>query len=228
MRRIASRRLKVVLSAILLTACTSAGVRIYRATWMSPAQTASMPTAVPSAHLTAFQRAVIGDLDRQVAANIRYQDGYFQGGDPPPNIGVCTDVVIRSYRAAGVNLQALVARDVRANPGAYGIAKPDPNIDHRRCRNLAIFFKRYAISLPTSGPNADWQPGDIVLWDTNNSGNANHIGVIANHLDAAGVPTVVHHLPGLTVREMDWLYAIPVVDHFRWPAAERHSADVTA
>jgi hypothetical protein len=173
-------------------------------------------TSVPAVQLTPFQRAVETDLDRQVAAHIRYQDGYFTGGDPPADIGVCTDVAIRSYLAAGVDLQALVQKDIRARPASYHITRPDPNIDHRRCRNLAVFFRHTAVALPTSGPHADWQPGDIVLWDTMGNGVANHIGVIATHIDPSGAPTVVHHWPGQFVMEQDWLYRLPVLYHFRW------------
>lgn len=169
---------------------------------------------------TPFQAAVVRDLHRQIAAKIVYQDGYYAGGDPPANLGVCTDVVIRSYRAAGVNLQKLVAEDIAANPAAYGIARPDPNIDHRRCRNLSLFFRRHAIRLPTSGLDADWEPADIVFWDTSgNNGIPDHVGVISADLDSNGVPTVVHHWPGQFVAEQDWLYKLPVVYHFRWPAA---------
>jgi uncharacterized protein YijF (DUF1287 family) len=70
--------------------------------------------------------------------------------------------------------------------------------------------------LPTSGPKADWQPADIVIWSTAGTGVPDHIGVITDHLDSGGVPTVVHHLPGQFVVEMDGLYQIPIVSHFRW------------
>ena len=189
----------------------------------------SPTAAVPSERLSPFQRAVVGDLDRQVASNIWYQDRYYQGGDPPPHIGVCTDVVIRSFRAGGVDLRRLVASDIRGDGLAYGIARPDPNIDHRRVRNLAIFFKRHARTLPTSGPHADWQPGDIVVWNTHGDGVPDHIGVISDHLDSSGVPTVVHHWPGQMVAEMDWLYKLPILYHFRWRAepAQNRSRRIT-
>jgi uncharacterized protein YijF (DUF1287 family) len=176
------------------------------------------PAVEPAAKLTGFQQLVMTDLDRQCASNIVYQDGYFSGGEPPPKIGVCTDVVIRSYRAAGVDLQSQVAADIRSHPKLYHIDKPDPNIDHRRCRNLTIFFKRHALTLPASGPNADWKPGDIVFWDTAGDGHVDHVGVIANHLDTNGAPTVTHHWPGQIVSEMDWLYRLPTLSHYRWKA----------
>ena len=169
-------------------------------------------------HLSPFQKAVEADLARQVSSNIVYEDGYFVGGDPPPNIGVCTDVAVRSFRAAGVDLKSLVQSDERAHPSGYHIERRDPNIDHRRCRNLAVFFKHTSLQLPINGPHADWQPGDIVLWDAG-TGVAGHIGVIGMHVDSDGNPMVVHHWPGQVVMEQDWLYRLPVLYHFRWTAS---------
>src|SRR5713226_1480376 len=74
-------------------------------------------TGLPvAANYSTFQTAILKELDREVKAGIVYQDGYFDGGEPPPKIGVCTDVVIRSFRAAGVDLQKKVARDVWSVP----------------------------------------------------------------------------------------------------------------
>ncbi len=173
-------------------------------------------TLVPADQLTPFQKAVLADLDRQIHADITYRDGYFSGGDPPSNLGVCTDVVIRSFRAAGVDLQQEVARDVAAYPHRYHITRPDLNIDHRRCRNLVAFFKAHAQSLPTGG-DADWQPGDIVFWDTDGHGLGNHVGMIANGRQPDGTPAIIHHPPPMAVSETDGLFRFPVTNHFRWP-----------
>jgi hypothetical protein len=166
--------------------------------------------------LSPFQAKVAQDLSRQCASKIWYQDGYYTGGDPPPNIGVCTDVVIRSFHAGGVDLQSLVHDDIVRSPGSYDVDLPDPNIDHRRCRNLDVFFSRHARKLPIAGPGSDWEPGDIVFWDTRGDGRVDHVGVIANGCAGNGEPTVVHHWPGNYVAETDWLYRIPIVHHFRY------------
>jgi uncharacterized protein YijF (DUF1287 family) len=177
----------------------------------------SHPAAlVPAVRLSSFQRAVVQDLARQKRVVTRYRDGYYTGGDPPPNIGVCTDVVIRAFRGAGVDLQRAVTTDIRARPDAYRISRPDPNIDHRRCRNLVCYFRAYAVALPTSGAQADWQPGDIVFWDISGHGKPEHVGMIGNGRDADGNPTVVHHWPGCPVAETDGLYGWTVRYHFRW------------
>lgn len=37
----------------------------------------------------------------------------YPGGDVPKDIGVCTDVIIRSYRKIGIDLQELVNLDMK-------------------------------------------------------------------------------------------------------------------
>lgn len=55
--------------------------------------------------------------------NIRYDGRYipiaYPMGDVPPNIGVCTDVIIRSYRSLGIDLQRLVHEDMSKAFYAY-------------------------------------------------------------------------------------------------------------
>ena len=42
-----------------------------------------------------------------------YDDSYWEGGYPPDNIGVCTDVVWRAFKHAGYNLREMVDKDVK-------------------------------------------------------------------------------------------------------------------
>jgi uncharacterized protein YijF (DUF1287 family) len=80
-----------------------------------------------------------------------YDPSYFSieypNGDVPSNRGVCTDVVIRTFRKCGIDLQRLVHEDMKNHFGLYpknwGLSRPDPNIDHRRVPNLRTFFTRY-------------------------------------------------------------------------------------
>lgn len=62
----------------------------------------------------------------------------------PADTGVCTDEIIRSYRALAVDLQKEVHEDMAKNFSAYprrwGRTQADSNIDHRRVPNLMIFF----------------------------------------------------------------------------------------
>jgi len=104
---------------------------------------------------------------------VRYDPAYvrlaYPGGDVPAATGVCTDEVIRAYRAVGIDLQKEVHEDMAANFAAYPRKwrrhEPDPNIDHRRVPNLMVFFSRKGESLPISGHAEDYAPGDLVTWD---------------------------------------------------------------
>ena len=92
----------------------------------------------------------------QTAHTVRYDGAYrripYPLGDVPSDIGVCSDVVVRAYRALGIDLQQRVHEDMRAAfsayPRAWGLARPDPNIDHRRVPNLRTFFQRRGTSRP--------------------------------------------------------------------------------
>ena len=86
-------------------------------------------------------------------------------GDVPKETGVCTDVVIRTYRGVGIDLQQLVHEDIIAHPDRYpNIKKSDTNIDHRRVPNLGTFFKHNGTSVKVTQNPADYLPGDIVWW----------------------------------------------------------------
>jgi uncharacterized protein YijF (DUF1287 family) len=107
----------------------------------------------------------------------------YPNGDVPVEKGVCTDVVIRAFRRAGVDLQREVHEDMRANfssyPKKWNLKSPDTNIDHRRVPNLQTFFARQGKSLPTTEKPEDYKPGDVVSWDLNGKGMT-HIGLVSN------------------------------------------------
>ncbi|MBM75288.1 MAG: hypothetical protein CMK59_07790, partial [Proteobacteria bacterium] len=102
---------------------------------------------------------------------IHYDPAYFKlkypMGDPPPNKGVCTDLIIRTYRELGIDLQVLVHEDMKERfdeyPKIWGLKKPDTNIDHRRVPNLKTFFDTYAQQHPTNNVE-DFKAGNIVIW----------------------------------------------------------------
>ncbi|HFQ5342670.1 DUF1287 domain-containing protein [Vibrio vulnificus] len=144
----------------------------------------------------------------------------YPNGDVPPSIGVCTDVIIRSYRKLGVDLQVLVHEDMRDNFSLYpsnriwGLSKPDRNIDHRRVPNLQIFFKRHGQSLPISDEGLAYKAGDIVAWML--PGNLPHIGIVTNDLSQDGKrPLIVHNIGSGPVLE-DMLFDFKITGHFRY------------
>lgn len=157
---------------------------------------------------------------RGVVYDASYQTITYPGGDVPADRGACTDVVIRALREAGYDLQKLMHEDMRrrfsAYPQIYGLKRPDRNIDHRRCTNQMVFFRRYGRELPravTGEAARAWQPGDIVY--TRLSNDLLHTGICSDVRNAAGLPLVIHNM-SRAVQE-DVLGEWDIIAHFRYP-----------
>lgn len=130
-----------------------------------------------------------------------YRSAYYDGGYPPDNEGVCTDVVWRALRNAGYSLKDMVDEDIKNNTDKYTRVegKPDPNIDFRRVPNLKTYFERNQIGLTTDlSKIEEWQPGDIVVF------GSKHIGIISDKRNENGVPYLIHNA-GQPLREEDAL-----------------------
>jgi uncharacterized protein YijF (DUF1287 family) len=141
----------------------------------------------------------------------------------PEGTGVCTDVVIRAYRAVGRDLQVLVHEDMTAGFDAYprhwGLARPDRNIDHRRVANLQAYWRRQGGALPVTADPADYRPGDLVTWTV--GGNLPHVGIVTDRLvPGTDRPLVVHDI-GAGPRLEDFLFEAPVTGHYRFPDDHR-------
>lgn len=151
--------------------------------------------------------------------------GYIQiaypKGDVPRTIGVCTDVVIRAARNAGIDLQRELHEDIRRAPNEYPMVKGrgDPNIDHRRVGTLLPYFLRHweRHTPRLDDPDDPLHPGDIILMDTFPSRpGPDHIGILSDRLDDGGLPLVINNWTNGTVtKEMDLLRSVPVVYRFR-------------
>ena len=145
---------------------------------------------------------------------VRYDPAYvaldYPGGDVPADTGVCTDVVIRSYRALGIDLQPLVHEDMKASFSAYpklwGLKRPDKNIDHRRVPNLETFFKRHDGRVNEG--EGTYLPGYLITWDLDGNGLW-HIGIVV------GPDTFVHNIGAGPVLETG-LRQWKVVGHYRY------------
>jgi uncharacterized protein YijF (DUF1287 family) len=152
---------------------------------------------------------------------VRYDPAYvrlaYPGGDVPDNRGVCTDVVIRAYRALGIDLQKDVHEEMVADfdafPRIWGDKRPDPNIDHRRVLNLETFFARRGTMLPLSRDPRDYAPGDLVTWRL--FGVQYHIGIVTGLAAPSGNPFIVHNV-GLGPMLQDFLFEFPIVGHYRY------------
>ena len=66
----------------------------------------------------------------------------YPNGDVNPKWGVCTDLVIRAVRYAGIDLQKSVYEDIADNPLYYRIPEPNRYIEHRRVRVLLLYFRK--------------------------------------------------------------------------------------
>lgn len=168
------------------------------------------------------KQLLIEAATRRLQAEVVYDGRYlkidYPMGDVPENIGVCTDVVIRSYRQLGIDLQQLVHEDMTTNfekyPKIWGLKRPDSNIDHRRVPNLEVFFKRYGQTLEISSNNQDYQPGDIVSWRL--PGNLPHIGIVSDLKDSeSGNYQIIHNI-GAGPKLDDILFEFPIHGHFRY------------
>lgn len=165
---------------------------------------------------------VLAAAHAQVGVTVHYDGRYerldYPGGDVPAERGVCTDVVIRALRAAGLDLQQAVHEDMRrdfaAYPPLWGLRRPDRNIDHRRVPNIETWARRAGHALPATRDPAAYLPGDLVSWRLPNG--LPHIGLVSDRraTDGSGRRLVVHNI-GAGTRVEDVLLAWPPVGHFR-------------
>lgn len=186
---------------------------------------ASWPPTAPAqadAERREPRRRLVAAAYRQLGSAVRYDGAYrriaYPGGDVPAEVGVCTDVVIRAYRAAlGIDLQRLVHEDMRrsfvAYPKLWGLTAPDPNIDHRRVPNLATFLRRHGTVLATDAAAAE--PGDLVTQLL--PGNLPHIAIVADLRSPDGQRWQVIHNIGRGPRLEDALMLHRVTGCFRYP-----------
>jgi len=171
---------------------------------------------------TDFSKKLIKAAIERTKHIVRYDGSYrkisYPNGDVPDNVGVCTDVIIRSYRKLGIDLQKDIHEDMKENfdmyPKLWGLSKPDPNIDHRRVPNLQTLFKRKGILVPVTGNPNDYVAGDIVSWML--PGNLPHIGIVIDLRSRDGSePLVVHNIGSGPVIE-DILFDYQITGHYRY------------
>ncbi|RYX80190.1 DUF1287 domain-containing protein [bacterium] len=180
-----------------------------------PEVTRVEPKSETARKIVAAAKTQIGD-----AYNATYRVISYPAGDVPKGSGACTDVVVRAFRGANIDLQKLIHDDMKANfrlyPDSWKLGRTDKNIDHRRVPNHIVFFKRFGQTLPigTSGNDLKtWLPGDIVEWKL--EGGRWHTGVISDGISSRGVPMVIHN--GWQCVEQDALDCYEITNHFRYP-----------
>jgi len=197
------------------------------ASWASPAQTSESPGPPGRQE---FLTKLVAAAEERTHHAVRYDGAYvripYPGGDVPPDRGVCTDEIIRSYRALGVDLQKEVHEDMEQNFSAYPrkwrwlTSHPDANIDHRRVPNLMVFFSRKGETLPITPRAEDYAPGDLVTWDL--GGGVAHIGIVVREKSGAGGRHLLVHNIGQGPKREDVLFQWKITGHYRYfgPSAD--------
>lgn len=168
-------------------------------------------------------KALLESALEQTRVTKNYTQNYYvisyPMGDVPAETGACTDVIIRAFRRAGVDLQKEVHEDMSANFAAYpkkwNLPKPDTNIDYRRVPNLQTFFTRKGKSLPVTQNANDYKPGDVVSWDLDGKGMT-HIGLVSNLWNENSRRYLIIHNIGGGTRAEDVLFEWKVTGHFRY------------
>jgi uncharacterized protein YijF (DUF1287 family) len=171
-----------------------------------------------------FTRRLVAAAIERTHHSVRYISEYvripYPGGDVPADTGVCTDEIIRSYRAVGVDLQREVHEDMVQNFQAYPnkqrwmLSHPDSNIDHRRVPNLMVFFARKGESLPISSRAEDYSPGDLVTWDLGR--NVPHIGIVVDEKSLPSGRYMIVHNIGEGPKMEDVLFDWKITGHYRY------------
>lgn len=156
-----------------------------------------------------------------------YTEGYmgmkYPMGDVPREVGVCTDVIIRAVRNAGIDLQKELHEDIRRAKAAYPMIKgrSNPQIDQRRVLTLLPYFKRHweAHTVKLDDPADPLRPGDVIFMDTFPAKSGpDHIGIISDTIGDSGLPLVINNWTNGTVTaEMDLLTFVPVLYRYRLP-----------
>jgi uncharacterized protein len=148
----------------------------------------------------------------------RYVQIAYPGGDVPRETDVCSDVIIRAFRAVDIDLQKMVHEDMAKNfaiyPRKWRLSRPDNNIDHRRVPNLMMYFSRMGKALPIVENAQHFQAGDIVAWDLGTG--QTHIGIASDVRKLFAQRSLIFHNIGAGVQHEDVLFKWRVIGHYRY------------
>jgi uncharacterized protein len=213
---------RLVLFVICLTIAACSCQRQY-ATGRPAAPVSPSPVTRPLPQKSSPQlKQFIDGAVAQSKVTTGYDPSYvkldYPNGDVASETGVCSDVVVRAFRKAGIDLQKEVHEDMKLAfaeyPKRWGARGTDTNIDHRRVLNLNTYFDRQGKSLPISNNRADYLPGDVVAWEL--SDGVEHIGVMTNLWSEPDKHCLVVHNIGAGTRVEDVLLNWKVIGHYRY------------
>ena len=165
---------------------------------------------------------LIASAIEQTTVTKSYDPAYvgieYPNGDVAAETGVCSDVIVRAFRKAGIDLQKEVHEDMgrawQEYPKRWGASGRDTNIDHRRVGNLGTYFTRQGKSLPITTDRSDYLPGDIVTWDLGNK--VDHIGIVVNVWSDQSKGYLIVHNIGAGARLEDVLLNWEITGHYRY------------
>lgn len=185
----------------------------------TPSPVAAETTEIDSDEI----KKLLASAAEQTRVTKSYDPAYvvlpYPNGDVPIETGVCSDVVVRAFRRAGLDLQKEIHEDMRRNFAAYpkkwSLKAPDANIDHRRVPNLQTFFARRGKSLPVTNEAENYQPGDVVAWHLDNRGTT-HIGIVSNLRNDNDARFLIIHNIGGGTRAEDVLFDWKIIGHYRY------------
>jgi uncharacterized protein YijF (DUF1287 family) len=145
----------------------------------------------------------------------------YPGGDVPRNQGVCTDVIVRAVRNAGIDLQKELHEDIKRARAVYPQRAGSWQIDQRRVLTLLPYFQRHwqKRSAALDDPSDPLRPGDVIFMDTfPKKSGPDHIGIISDTVGQSGLPMVINNWTvGYSTSEMDLLTFVPVTHRYRLP-----------
>lgn len=178
--------------------------------------------AAPDALPFQLEAAIVGRARAEITNGVTYANGYmavsgYPMGDIPSDRGACTDVVVRSLRAAGIDLQKLVHEDVLEAPDYYRLPQVDTNIDHRRISTMHAYLARNALSLSTDvRDRGAFRPGDVIFfsWTKCPACKLDHVGIVSDKVGPRGYRLVLEN-GGPRAAENDSLDRGSIVGHFR-------------
>jgi uncharacterized protein YijF (DUF1287 family) len=172
--------------------------------------------------VTIRDRFILGAVTQYGVTN-SYNGAYkkisYPNGDVDISTGVCTDVIVRAFRAVNIDLQKEMHQDMKRNfhkyPQKWGLVRPDTNIDHRRVPNMEVYFERkgYKIPVGKQGDFSNYLPGDLVVWRINN--DLTHIGIVSDQKVPETSRYYIIHNPFQGVEISDWLVEFEIINHFR-------------
>jgi uncharacterized protein YijF (DUF1287 family) len=189
---------------------------------MVMAAAASAAQVIPGAVQRELLKKLAAAAVERSHHTVRYDPAYvripYPGGDVPAGTGVCTDEIIRAYRAVGIDLQKEVHEDMVRNFSSYPrkwqwlSGRPDANIDHRRVPNLMTFFSRKGEKLAITDLGQDYLPGDLVTWDL----GGNVLGIVVDQESRASGRYMVLHNIGRGPKIEDVLFSWNITGHYRY------------